>query len=112
MSSLLAFDIVTTDLKELELNLKKEVTDKFSNVVWDEKPFETEVNWKTYYKLYGAGETTKTKSTRRCLDQDQSTDAIGFRCAMDRMGAPSSDLRENQRRGTDYSKKKMGSNRR
>ena len=50
--------------------------------------------------------------TRRYLDQDQSTDAIGFRCAMDRMGAPSSDLRENQRRGTDYSKKKMGSNRR
>ena len=50
--------------------------------------------------------------TRRFLDQDQSTDAIGFRCAMDRMGAPSSDLRENQRRGTDYSQKKMGSNRR
>ena len=50
--------------------------------------------------------------TRRFLDQDQSTDAIGFRCAMDRMGAPSSDLRETQRRGTDYSKKKMESNRR
>jgi hypothetical protein len=50
--------------------------------------------------------------TRRYLDQDQSTDAIGFRCAMDRMGAPSSDLRENQRRGTDYSQKKMGGNRR
>jgi len=72
MSSLLAFDVVTTDLKELELNLKKEVTDKFSNVVWDEKPFETEMNWKTYYKLYGAGETTKTKSTRRCLDHYRS----------------------------------------
>ena len=26
--------------------------------------------------------------TRRFLDQDQSTDAIGFRCAMDRVGAP------------------------
>jgi len=72
MSSLLAFDVVTTDLKKLELNLKKEVTDKFSNVVWDEKPFETEMNWKTYYKLYGAGETTKTKSTRRCLDHYRS----------------------------------------
>ena len=68
MSSLLAFDVVTTDLKELESNLKKEVKRKFDNIVWDEKPYETEVNWSTYYKLYGAGETTKTKSTRRCLD--------------------------------------------
>jgi gliding motility-associated lipoprotein GldJ len=50
--------------------------------------------------------------TRRFLDQDQSTNDIGFRCAMDRMGAPSSKLRENQRRGTDYNQKKMGSNRR
>ena len=44
--------------------------------------------------------------TRRFLDEDQSTDAIGFRCAMDRIGAPSSNLRENTRRGTDYSKKR------
>ena len=44
--------------------------------------------------------------TRRYLDQDQSTDAIGFRCAMDRIGAPSSNQKENQRRGTDYNKKK------
>jgi gliding motility-associated lipoprotein GldJ len=42
--------------------------------------------------------------TRRYLDQDQSTDAIGFRCAMDRLGAPTSRARDNQRRGTDYSK--------
>ena len=71
MSSLLAFDVVTTDLKKLESNLKKEISDKF-NIVWDEKPYEVEVNWKTYYKLYGAGETTKTKSTRRCLDHYRS----------------------------------------
>ena len=44
--------------------------------------------------------------TRRFLDQDQSTDAIGFRCAMDRIGAPSSNLRENTRRGTNYNKKR------
>lgn len=44
--------------------------------------------------------------TRRFLDQAQSTDAIGFRCAMDRVGAPVSRARENTRRGTDYSKKK------
>ena len=31
--------------------------------------------------------------TRRFLDQDQSTDAIGFRCAMDRVGAPVSNQR-------------------
>ena len=68
MSSLLKLDIITTDLKELELNLQKEVSKQFSEIVWDEKPYETEVDWKTYYKLYGAGETTKTKSTRRCLD--------------------------------------------
>ena len=27
-------------------------------------------------------------SNRRYLDEDQSTDAIGFRCAMDRVGSP------------------------
>ena len=43
--------------------------------------------------------------TRRFLDQDQSTDAIGFRCAMDRVGAPVSNKKENTRRGADYSKK-------
>ena len=44
--------------------------------------------------------------TRRFLDQDQGTDAIGFRCAMDRVGAPSSRARENQRAGADYNKKR------
>jgi len=44
--------------------------------------------------------------TRRFLDQDQSTDAIGFRCAMDRVGAPVSNQKENTRRITDYSKKR------
>tara|TARA_B100000767_G_scaffold195142_1_gene182177 strand:- start:2 stop:1606 length:1605 start_codon:yes stop_codon:yes gene_type:complete len=44
--------------------------------------------------------------TRRFLDQDQSTDAIGFRCAMDRVGSPVSKAKENQRRGADYSKKR------
>ena len=43
--------------------------------------------------------------TRRFLDQDQSSDAIGFRCAMDRVGAPKSNYKENQRTGVDYSKK-------
>ena len=37
--------------------------------------------------------------TRRFLDQDQSTDAIGFRCAMDRLGSTTSSAKKNQRRG-------------
>ena len=45
-----------------------------------------------------------TPGTRRFLDQAQSTDAIGFRCAMDRVGAPTSELKSNQRREVDYSK--------
>ena len=72
MSSLLTFDIVTTDLKTLESNLKKEVKSKFTDVVWDDRPYEVEVDWKTYYKLYGVGETSKTKSTRKCLDHYRS----------------------------------------
>jgi len=44
--------------------------------------------------------------TRRFLDQSQSSDAIGFRCAMDRVGDPKSQLGENQRKGTDYNKKR------
>ena len=44
--------------------------------------------------------------TRRFLDQSQATDAIGFRCAMDRVGAPVSNEKSNQRRGSDYSKPK------
>ena len=44
--------------------------------------------------------------TRRFLDQDQTTDAIGFRCAMDRLGSSTSRDRDNQRLGTDYSKKR------
>ena len=44
--------------------------------------------------------------TRRYLDQSQSSDCIGFRCAMDRIGPSKSDLKENQRKEIDYSKPK------
>tara|TARA_B100001250_G_scaffold56707_3_gene43861 strand:- start:8409 stop:10043 length:1635 start_codon:yes stop_codon:yes gene_type:complete len=44
--------------------------------------------------------------TRRFLDQSQATDAIGFRCAMDRVGSPTSRAKKNQRTNTDYSKKR------
>ena len=40
--------------------------------------------------------------TRRYLDQSQSSDCIGFRCAMDRVGPSKSDLKENQRKRIDY----------
>ena len=44
--------------------------------------------------------------TRRFLDQSQSTDCIGFRCAMDRVGPSKSELKQNQRIEVDYSKSK------
>jgi len=44
--------------------------------------------------------------TRRFLDQALATDAIGFRCAMDRVGSPVSNQKDHQRRETDYSKKR------
>ena len=43
--------------------------------------------------------------TRRFLDQKQSTKTIGFRCAMDRLGTPSSNLKENQRNPVDWDSK-------
>ena len=44
--------------------------------------------------------------TRRFLDQSLSTASIGFRCAMDRLGPPSSTLKENQRKPVDWERKK------
>tara|TARA_Y100000991_G_C21972583_1_gene350267 strand:+ start:7 stop:1722 length:1716 start_codon:yes stop_codon:yes gene_type:complete len=42
--------------------------------------------------------------TRRFLDQKQSTSYLGFRCAMDRLGPPTSNLKENMRRPVDWNK--------
>jgi len=72
MSSLLSLDVITTDLKTLESNLKNEVKAKFADVVWDEKPYETDVRWDWYYKVYGAGQTVTARSTRKCLDDYRS----------------------------------------
>ena len=44
--------------------------------------------------------------TRRYLDQSLSTATIGFRCAMDRLGPPTSQLKENQRKPVDWERKK------
>lgn len=43
--------------------------------------------------------------TRRFLDQSQSTATIGFRCAMDRLGPPASNLKENRRNPVDWERK-------
>ena len=43
--------------------------------------------------------------TRRFMDESQSSADIGFRCAMDRVGAPTSFKKENTRREVDYKKK-------
>ena len=42
--------------------------------------------------------------TKRFLDQTQSTNYIGFRCAMDRLGPPTSNLKENRRKPIDWDK--------
>ena len=44
--------------------------------------------------------------TRRFLDQSISTATIGFRCAMDRLGPPVSQLKENQRKPVDWERRK------
>ena len=43
--------------------------------------------------------------TRRFLNQEQSSKTIGFRCAMDRLGPPTSNLKENQRKPVDWDRK-------
>ena len=52
--------------------------------------------------------TGTNPGTRRFLDQSQSSDCIGFRCAMDRIGPSKSELKSNQRKEVDYSKLKLG----
>ena len=47
-----------------------------------------------------------TPGSRRFLDETQSTDAIGFRCAMDRLGSQTSKSKNNQRKKVDYNKKR------
>jgi gliding motility-associated lipoprotein GldJ len=44
--------------------------------------------------------------TRRFLNQSLSTATIGFRCAMDRLGPPVSQLKENQRKPVDWERRK------
>ena len=44
--------------------------------------------------------------TRRYLDQQQATDDLGFRCAMDRVGSPSGNFMKNGKGGNNFPKEK------
>ena len=82
MSSLLAVDLITNDLKELEANLKKQVKTKFKEVEWDvthsytiEKDYRAwNVMMGSYKRKYGNG--FKSSSTRRCLDNSRHFNVI------------------------------------
>ena len=82
MSSLLAVDMITNDLKELEANLKKQVKIKFKEVEWDathsytiEKDYRAwNVMMGSYKRKYGNG--FKSSSTRRCLDNSRQFNKI------------------------------------
>ena len=82
MSSLLAVDMITNDLKELESNLKKQVKTMFSESVWDHTPsYLIEKDYRAWDKMMGAkkckfGTYKYSSSTRRCLDNSRHFNAI------------------------------------
>ena len=82
MSSLLAVDMITNDLKELESNLKKQVKTMFSESVWDDThSYLIEKDYRAWDKMMGAkkckfGTYKYSSSTRRCLDNSRRFNAI------------------------------------
>ena len=78
----------TNDLYELDkTSLISDQTRVFKGGSWNDR---------AYWMVPG---------TRRFLDQKQSSKSIGFRCAMDRLGTPTSNLKENQRKPVDWDRK-------
>ena len=77
MSTLLAVDMITNDLKELEANLKKQVKTKFKEVEWDAThSYTIEKDYRAWNVMMGAnkrkyGNGFKSSSTRRCLDNSR-----------------------------------------
>ena len=77
MSRLLAVDMITNDLKELESNLKKQVKTKFKEVEWDDThSYTIEKDYRAWNVMMGAnkrkyGNGFKSSSTRRCLDNSR-----------------------------------------
>ena len=77
MSRLLAVDIITNDLKELESNLKKQVKTMFSESEWDDShSYLIEKDYRAWDVMMGAkkckfGTYKHSSSTRRCLDNSR-----------------------------------------
>ena len=82
MSTLLAVDMITNDLKELETNLKKQVKIKFKEVEWDvTHSYTIEKDYRAWNVMMGAnkrkyGNGFKSSSTRRCLDNSRHFNVI------------------------------------
>ena len=82
MSRLLAVDLITNDLKELEANLKKQVKTKFKEVEWDvTHSYTIEKDYRAWNVMMGAnkrkyGNGFKSSSTRRCLDNSRHFNVI------------------------------------
>ena len=82
MSRLLAVDIITNDLKELESNLKKQVKTMFSESEWDDShSYLIEKDYRAWDVMMGAkkckfGTYKHSSSTRRCLDNSRHYNVI------------------------------------
>ena len=82
MSRLLAVDIITNDLKELESNLKKQVKTMFSESEWDDShSYLIEKDYRAWDVMMGAkkrkyGNGFKSSSTRRCMDNSRHFNVI------------------------------------
>ena len=68
------------DLIKLEENLRKKVSEKFENVVWDSKELvgsnAYEMDYGAWSKMMSIGHTPTTRSTRRCLDNKRYHDHV------------------------------------
>ena len=68
------------DLIKLEENLRKEVSERFGNVVWDSKALvgsnAYEMDYGAWSKMMSVGHTPTTRSTRRCLDNKRYHDRV------------------------------------
>ena len=67
MSLLSGFDLI-----RIESKLKKEVNEFFK---WEKfGDYEVETDWRAWNKMMGTGKTSKTVSTRKCLDSKRRLD--------------------------------------
>ena len=75
MSSLLSFDLI-----KLEESLRREVSDRFGETVWDSRELTGsdayEMDHRSWRKMVSIGHTPMTRSTRRCLDNKRHHDRV------------------------------------